>query len=279
MTDAPLYPTVDYLKFLFACDSEQWQDEFQSDWLHVKSLATTWGAKDAYAKLTVLGGGKTVGSRYIVEFSGPVADYIAPHIPSAWFRRTRRVDYRSELRTLTVEAIRAAKGYYALQPKGEYNATGFDTSSRTKSTGRDVGGVGMFLGSRKSDVVGAIYRRGREVAAFELRVQNDLCRELTERIWREVSPQSGVEFLNNFYQLTQPHEQKLLYNSVDCVRPADIAATFELIRRHMPEPGFLPSVKQMHLEEAAQAENVQRLAAINEGVEFGNGALYARRRK
>lgn len=264
MNDQPSYPPLDYLKFLFACDSEQWQTEHQAAWMYVKSLATKWGAKDAYAKLTVLGGGKTVGSRYIVEFSGPVADYIAVNVPLGWYRRLRRVDFRSELRGLSAEAIRAAQAYYSLKPKGEYNATGFDTPSRTKSTGRDVGGVGMFLGSRKSDIVGAVYRRGREAAAFELRVQNDLARHLTERIWRDVNPQSVVEFFNNFYQLTQPHEQKLLKGSIDVEAPAQITSSFDLISRHMPKGPLLPTVRQMALKESATMNNIALAEQIAE---------------
>lgn len=261
--DGPLYPPIDYLKFLFACDSEMWQDKYQADWFHLRSLCVAWGAKDANVKLTVLGGGKTVGSRTIVEFVGPVADYIAPYIPVLWTQRSRRVDFRSELRTLTVEAIRAAKGYYSLKPKGEYNATGFDTPGRRKTTGRDIGGVGMFLGSRKSDVVGAIYRRGRETPAFELRVQNDLCRDITQRIWRDSPPSTITEFLNQFYSMSAPHEEKLLHMSIDCKRPADIPATFELIRRHMPDADLLPSVQQMQLGENATRLNAERMAEFD----------------
>lgn len=248
-------PAIDYLKFIFATDDAIWQEKFQDDFVRLQADATAFGAKRQYFKITVLGGGRTVGTRYVVEIVGPVADYLAPRIPLEWFRRCTRVDYRTPLRELAAADLDRASAYYLLTRAKQRNIAALDTQPRRKAVGRDVGGKGITLASRKSGVCGAIYRRGAELPAYELRLINNDCAELRDEAFANYPLSSPSEFLNCVYALSADVEKGLLNETLQIDTPAEIAETFALVARTMPDPETLPTVAQLRLgvEEAESA--------------------------
>jgi hypothetical protein len=252
MATAQKYPPVDYLKFIFACDEEMFQNDYALDFQRLQADANDFGAKSQYFKLTVLGGGRTVGSRYVVECVGPVAEYLSLRIPLVWYRRLTRIDFRSELRTLAASDLDKAASYYLLTQAKTRNVSALDTRPRNKAVGRDTGGKGISLASRKSGVCGTVYRRGKELPAYELRILNKSAAELRDAVWQDYGPTAVVEFINIFYALTAPLEEELLNDTLQIKRPSDIPSTFALVARTMPDVETLPTVEQLRMEDKAQ---------------------------
>lgn len=275
MSTAQLYPPVDYLKFIFACDEEMFQNDYSPDFQRLQASASEFGAKSQYFKITVLGGGRTVGSRYVVECVGPVAEYLSLRIPLAWFRRLTRIDFRSELRTLAASDLDRASAYYLLSKEKQRNIAALDTRPRKKAVGRDAGGKGISLASRKSGVGGTIYRRGKELPAYEFRVVNKACSELRDTVWQDYEPASVLEFINIFYAASETLEENLLTETLQIKRPSEIPSTFALVARNMPDPETLPTVAQLRLEDQADgwAED-----ATNGLLKESSGILLRRRR-
>ncbi len=245
MTESKRPLAVDYLKFLFACDEEMFQDTYAPIWRMLKASATEFGVKDQHAKMTVLGGKGIKDSRYIVEFVGPVAEFLKLSIPVSWYRSLRRIDWRTEMRELTSSLLAKAQAWAVLQEKGKRNVSTFNTPSRIKTTSRDVGGRGIFLGSRKSNVCSALYRRGSELGAYEFRLQNELCRELVAEVFDVGNPGELERQLYQLYSYTANAEANLLSATIGVQSPSDIPKRLEMIASHMPELAEVPPYNQM----------------------------------
>lgn len=248
MTENARPIAVDYLKFIFACDSEMFQNDYQSTWEKLRAGAAEFGAKEAHCKITVLGGKNIQGSRYVVELVGPVAEYLKLIVPANWYTQLRRIDWRTEMKELTSKLISSAQAWAMLQEKGKRNISAFNSPSRIKTTSRDIGGRGLFLGSRKSDVHAAVYRRGSELGAYEFRLQNKLCRDLVAEVAFGTSGNSLPEDLYRLYNFTANAEANLLSETIGVERPSFIPGRMAAIAEHMPELAEVPPYSQMAVE-------------------------------
>lgn len=165
-------PLVDYLKFILPYDYDRAQQEVAPTVAAIKGLAGI-EVPTADVKLTVLGPTESSGgrSRYVVECWGKTAHYALTMVPKHWYERLARIDARYQLTSTPATALGAFINRNILQANSKKNVTTFDTRSRQKTNTRDVGGRGIVFGSRKSDIHTAIYARGSEPVALEVRFQ------------------------------------------------------------------------------------------------------------
>jgi hypothetical protein len=167
----------DYIKVLFRQD----HDHFQADTLPTLNGVISWtdevGMLRTCSNLTVLPSKPGETSRYIFEVWGPMADRFAMYMPATWWECLRRIDLRAELNDLDPNQMRDAVRYLAHR-ESKHNVSLFDSKPRAKrGENRDVGGIGMYWGSRKSGQHGVIYKRGNEAPAAEYRLRDKSAQE------------------------------------------------------------------------------------------------------
>lgn len=113
-----------------------------------------------------------------IEVWGRIADLFAQLLsPQDWLLCSR-LDYRQELSERSDRDMRYFVLWQMRRGAKRVNLYPMDTRPRKKTNKRDVGGKGIFLGSRKSDKTLAVYKRGAEMPACEFRLMNEECRAL-----------------------------------------------------------------------------------------------------
>jgi len=106
----------------------------------------------------------------------------------AWARFLKRLDVRGTLWDVGHDAI-VNTGQYLQRHVTSRNVETFSSKPASKRLGRDRGGKGFRIGSRKSDYCAVVYRRTGEPAAIEFRFQGQaligLIRLNDENHWTE----------------------------------------------------------------------------------------------
>lgn len=151
-----------------------------------------------------LSSGKTGKDAYHkVEIWGEAADEFASYLsPGMWYR-VSRLDWRLPLAAKS--DVEMKQFVLAAQRKGakRVNLTPFHTEPRMKNEKRDVGGDGICYGSRKTDQHFVIYKRGRELPAWEYRLANQTCRAQVEKIVRQhyADPFNAEAIIHDVYRM------------------------------------------------------------------------------
>jgi hypothetical protein len=124
--------------------------------------------------------------RTIIEIWGEWTAVIK-HLPfDVWGPALKRFDVRGIQWDADGDSVLTVG--QSLQRAGlSYNVEVFNSKNASKRLGRDRGGQGFRVGSRKSDLCLVVYKRAQEPVAIEYRIQSHLLRralEMTESLWR-----------------------------------------------------------------------------------------------
>lgn len=176
--------TVDYIKFVWRGGHDVFQSYTLPHMDRLSEAAERRGINSLQVKYTVLGGNKMHNDeRRITEAWGSFAHYLFYNVPTNWLNAVYRLDIRETLPTVTSDQVSAIQTAIALGAKPKVNVVAFNTKPRHKTNSRDIGGVGITIGSRKSDHHGVVYARGTEEAALEYRVQNKKINRLMKELY------------------------------------------------------------------------------------------------
>lgn len=96
-------------------------------------------------------------------------------LPSTWGAYLKRFDARAIVWDADKEAVLAVGQRFQRSSVG-YNVEVFNSKPASKRLGRDRGGVGFRLGSRKSDLCIVVYKRATEPVAQEVRLSGQILR-------------------------------------------------------------------------------------------------------
>jgi hypothetical protein len=188
---------IDYVKFLVLSDF----DSFQQVWGRIFNILRDTDhalIRDKALKMRALGDAPDGNGkrRYTIEAWGPNSDVLAEMVPVGWFEYLTRLDVRVELPGVEADELDAYVQMLTLGRTGKRNVSTFDTRFRRKTSTRDVGGRGAFLGSRKSQSHSAIYRRGKEAPAYEARFINQRAEEIGRDIALEMTANPGADLFD-----------------------------------------------------------------------------------
>lgn len=187
---------IDYLKFIVKTDEREFQERYAWVFNDVNTWLVKQGCKPG--KLTALGVGTDGLRRYCIEWYGDSAGHAVEMIPTHWYTVMYRIDLREQMELIEAADIQAMQAYVAVRPKGRTGTSSFHTRPATKNHMRDVGGVGLRFGSRKSDKHAVLYKRGRERSAFEFRLQGRASQELGRewtKVWENNVDQTATAYL------------------------------------------------------------------------------------
>lgn len=106
----------------------------------------------------------------VIEIWGEWAGLVRSLPFPEWGRFLRRFDVRAIVWDADKEAVLAV-GQRLQRGNCGYNVEVFNSKPASKRMGRDRGGVGFRVGSRKSDLCMVIYKRSNEPVAIEYRYQ------------------------------------------------------------------------------------------------------------
>jgi len=128
--------------------------------------------------------------RYVVEVWGEQTGLVRK-LHHGWMAWLRRFDVRGIIWDADVKNVQALG--QALQLGGTaYNVETFNSKPASKRLGRDRGGVGFRIGSRKSDLCAVCYKRGGDPVALEFRFQGPTLRHLCQPILEQADAFKGT---------------------------------------------------------------------------------------
>lgn len=168
----------DYAKFLFSLprglfaqyyarlNAESHEVQFHGDWL--KSH-----------KVTALPCGNPDYENTVIEIWGEWAGLVHRMPFRSWGTALRRFDVRAIVWDADKDAVLAV-GQRLQRSDVGYNVEVFNSKPASKRMGRDRGGQGFRVGSRKSDVCLVVYKRTGEPVATEYRFQGQVLRNMVE---------------------------------------------------------------------------------------------------
>lgn len=150
---------------------------------------------------------------YFVDVWGSLAQGIielAPDYVAAF--GLRRVDVRMPLPEATEKGIAGVARVLAGRGKGRRNVNVFNSAPRSKEGGRNAGGMGIAIGSHKSDWRGSIYKRGSEPAAMEGQYQGKKLRDYCGNLLRFADDPASLrqQFMDLVDELAHDTEMKLM---------------------------------------------------------------------
>lgn len=164
----------DYAKFLFdlprgvftqyyhRINALSHERKYHGDWLNSH-------------KVTALYNQQVDRETTVLEIWGEWAGIVRLLPYDQWATALRRFDVRAIIWDADKEAVLAV-GQLMQRNEVRYNVEVFNSKPASKRLGRDRGGVGFRLGSRKSDMCVVCYKRGAEPVALEVRMQGQILR-------------------------------------------------------------------------------------------------------
>lgn len=219
---------IDYVKFLVEMEFDRAQQVFRT----LKGAMSQEGCslvegKGGNLKIRALGATETgKARRYSVESWGPHCIELAALVPQDWFEHLTRVDYREPLLHTQPADFDAYVTQTHMGQKGRRNVTTFNNKYRTKTDTRDVGGKGMFIGSRKSAHMSAAYQRADEAPCFETRHINRAAKDIGLQVLQSIDEGGPNEWYDGLmasvilahhgelYQATGCHNSIALENAI-----------------------------------------------------------------
>lgn len=167
------YGKCDKVTLLLDMEPDRFQQVAEGLRQTYQSLATPEVPEVPYS-VRVLGANPANGTRlYEIDTYGPGADAVLQHLPAHYWSRISRLDYRIAT-PVSTEYFGEMYNYIKQHQKGNRNVNLFDTRERKKTEGRHAGGVGIAIGSHKSDMRLVIYKRKSEDGAIELQITGDV---------------------------------------------------------------------------------------------------------
>ncbi len=157
---------IDFVTLVFRNDSEYFQNEVAPSLGAYHMMALEHDSKAKPAKVIIRGGLSGKDSYYVVQCWGALADRLAYFMPTAWWERAIRIDWRKELPTLTREDVMAWSIEQQRAGLVRANFTSYTKQDSQKNDKRGAGGCGGLLGSWKSGLSISVYARRREVPAI-----------------------------------------------------------------------------------------------------------------
>lgn len=115
----------------------------------------------------------------VIEIWGEWAGLVRSLPFPEWGRFLRRFDVRAIVWDADKEAVLAV-GQRLQRGDCGYNVEVFNSKPASKRMGRDRGGIGFRVGSRKSDLCLVVYKRSHEPVAIEYRAQAHVLRTAVE---------------------------------------------------------------------------------------------------
>lgn len=170
----PQGPRFDYISILIGNSADlaqQFAHTVVREWIAQQNLYErhphgSWSVKPEYN--TALG-----HSQYFLRIWGEMAnEFIEQNAHAIRGHLITRADVRYELPNAKTEALRAFGRAAASGQKGRRNVQLFDSKGRNKTgSGRSTGGVGLAIGSHKSDRRVSAYQRAGAPVAVEISLQ------------------------------------------------------------------------------------------------------------
>lgn len=127
----------------------------------------------------------------IVEVWGEAAELVKRLDWDIWHGAVKRLDVRAILWEVEEDAI-IGTGQRMQRMVSSLNVEVFSAKPASKRLGRDRGGKGFRLGSRKSDVCCVVYKRTGEPAAQEFRFQGQALINALRAVHEQFGPKSNV---------------------------------------------------------------------------------------
>lgn len=162
------YGRFDYAKFLVQCEFDV-QATYHEAWLAcMRDLRIQLGlAGDE--KITLVRRDSQKLGTWAFEVWGEAASLVAYLDWGLWSESLERVDIRHVI-DVTPEGLDELYRYMMERGSGGRNIQQFNTRARTKKGGRSTGGIGLAIGSHKSEFRLTVYKRTGEVGAIEAQV-------------------------------------------------------------------------------------------------------------
>lgn len=127
----------------------------------------------------------------IVEVWGEAAELVKKLDWDTWHGAVKRLDVRAILWEVEEDAV-LNTGQRLQRSVSSLNVEVFSSKPASKRLGRDRGGKGFRLGSRKSDVCVVVYKRTAEPAAQEFRFQGQALVNALRAVHEGFGPKSDV---------------------------------------------------------------------------------------
>lgn len=207
-------PRLDYVKFIVSMDYDLAQQVFRTLNGAISQPDCHLQERDNY-KVTVLGAdpGNGAKRRYVVEAWGLYSVELAALVPTDWFEHLARVDWRAPLLKSNHEGIKSYIQQRVLSRNGKRNVTAFDTKNRQKTNTRDVGGVGLILGSRKSEAHTSIYFRADEQGAVETRHQGRAAERIGLYVCQSIDQGGALNWYEALHKAVEQASKSELYKA------------------------------------------------------------------
>jgi hypothetical protein len=173
-----MYYRWDYLKLMFECEA----DLFHTYLGELEKLAEERIGNRLWrqgCRVKALGETEAGKRRYVIVVQGSAAN-IATHLPFRWWPHVRRLDVKATDLPYTDDEVHNLRVCLLKKPN-PYNIVAMNSKDRVKNDKRDAGGRGFSIGSHKSDLRVAMYRRGKEGVGLEFQCKDEMLRRLLNR--------------------------------------------------------------------------------------------------
>lgn len=253
---------IDYLKFVFTMEHDLFSHKVNPVLTSLQHNFTHDPQRQYPAKLTALGhqtGGKR---RYVYEAWGEFAHDIAAKAPLWVWKHCRRIDVRAETNMVTEDQLRGLASYYGAHKGGRVNVDVLNSRPRTKTNQRDVGGIGIRIGSRKSDHHAVFYKRGAELPAFEYRRQGKAAAEAGEAIAATAAWDDTGDVASIAVRYMQGAAEGWLFGALGVYTAEKLAQAGTVYHQKLLAVGDIPSPSEIEqAEEWAEnnADDFQRM--------------------
>lgn len=171
---------LDYAKFLITCEPDRWQTLYHALNLHShqRKYHTEWLKSHKVNRLyyNAAAGMETWAVDIWGEWAG-----IVEVLPAHWLVWLKRLDVRATLWEATEDSI-VTTGHHLERTVNTFNITSYSSRPGSKRLGRDRGGKGFAIGSKKSDLRITIYKRTNEPCAQEFQCTGRILQAAKERI-------------------------------------------------------------------------------------------------
>lgn len=227
---------IDYVKFVVDLEFDRAQQDFRILMGAISDQENCHLREKDNFKVRALGAvADGQRRRYSVESWGEHAIELAALVPADWFECLARVDYREPMRHTSVTDFDALVNKTAMGAKGKRNIATFDNKHRSKTNTRDVGGKGMFVGSRKSAHMTAAYRRGYEGAYIETRHTGPAARDIGLQVLLTIDQGGPTEWYSGLMAATVLAHHGELYRAFGETNVLGVERLARLAGKHMAQ--------------------------------------------
>ncbi|MFZ1990860.1 MAG: hypothetical protein WAW96_13945, partial [Alphaproteobacteria bacterium] len=169
----------DYAKFLVQCPDELWSHYYQALNIasHERKYAGEWLKSHKVNRLHYFP--ESGMSLWSVDIWGEWTGIVGS-LPKEWLGYLKRFDVRSVVWDVTEETV-IAVGQHIQRTLTSHNVNVYSTRPASKRLGRDRGGKGFAIGSHKSDLRIACYKRKGEPVAQEFQCSGAMLRRLVKK--------------------------------------------------------------------------------------------------